>query len=217
MSVTPESVQALLDSENFGDRIRGVNQMRDLDPAIAFPMAVKLATDSSVRVRYAAISQLSELGKQDRDKSLQILSDRLANDPEIDVKAAAADGLGALQLVEAYPQLAEAYHGTEEWLLQMSIVATLGELGDRRALTLLEAALSSETELVRASAVSALGELGLPEGVALLLPLVEDSDWQVRHRLAQALHALGGDEVQAALEQLASDAVEAVAIAARPQ
>ncbi|MDJ1185178.1 phycobilisome degradation protein NblB [Roseofilum casamattae] len=216
MSVTPESVQALLESENFGDRIRGVNQLRDLDPAIAFPMAVQLATDGSVRVRYAAISQLAELGKQDRERSLQVLSDRLANDPEIDVKAAAADSLGALQLVEAYPQLAEAYHGTEEWLLQMSIVATLGELGDRRALTLLETALASPTELVRTSAVSALGELGLSEGVALLLPLVEDSDWQVRHRLAQALQALGGDEVQAALEKLASDAVEAVAIAAQP-
>ncbi|MBP0034531.1 MAG: HEAT repeat domain-containing protein [Roseofilum sp. Belize BBD 4] len=217
MSVTPESVQQLLDSENYGDRLRGVNQLRLLDPAVAFSKIQALAIDSNVRVRYAAISQLSTVGEVNREESLNILRDRLENDPEIDVKAAAADGIGALHLTEGYPDLEQAYGNTEEWLLQMSIVATLGELGDPRALTLLKVALNSPTDLVRSAAVSSVGELGDPEAVELLFPLVDDPDWQVRHRVAQALHSLGGEGegVESALNRLAQDPVDQVAIAAK--
>jgi HEAT repeat protein len=217
MSLTPESVQQLLNSENYGDRLRGVNMLRLLDPVVAFPKIQALATDSNVRVRYAAVSQLSTVGEANREESLKILRDRLENDPEIDVKAAAADGIGALHLREAYPDLEQAYHSTQEWLLQMSIVATLGELGDPRALNLLQQALNSSTDLVRASAVSALGELGNVEAVECLFPLVDDPDWQVRHRVAQALHRLGaqGEGVESALKRLAEDPVEQVAIAAK--
>ncbi|MDJ1181273.1 HEAT repeat domain-containing protein [Roseofilum sp. BLCC_M91] len=217
MSVTPESVQQLLDSENYGDRLRGVNMLRLLDPAVAFPKIEGLVNDGNVRVRYAAVSQLSTVGEADREQSLQILRDRLENDPEIDVKAAAADGIGALHLTEAYPDLEQAYGNTQEWLLQMSIVATLGELGDPRALSLLQQALDSSTDLVRAAAVSSLGELGNTEAVELLFPLVDDPDWQVRHRVAQALHRLGaeGEGVKSALNRLAQDPVEQVAIAAQ--
>lgn len=217
MSVTPESVQQLLDSENYGDRLRGVNMLRLLDPVVAFPKIQALAIDSNVRVRYAAVSQLSTVGEANREESLKILRDRLENDPEIDVKAAAADGIGALHLTEAYPDLEQAYHNTQEWLLQMSIVATLGELGDLRALNLLQQALNSSTDLVRASAVSALGELGNVEAAEYLFPLIDDPDWQVRHRIAQALHRLGaqGEGVDSALKRLAEDPVEQVAIAAK--
>ena len=35
--VNPESVQELLTSDNFGDRIKGLNQLRQLPPHLAFP------------------------------------------------------------------------------------------------------------------------------------------------------------------------------------
>jgi len=38
MSVTPESVKQMLSSENLGDRLRAVNQIRELEPAIAFEL-----------------------------------------------------------------------------------------------------------------------------------------------------------------------------------
>ncbi len=214
MSVTPESVQQLLDSDNYGDRIRGVNQLRLLDPAIAFTKIKTLVTDSNVRVRYAAVSQLCTLGTENLPESLEILGDRLSNDPEIDVKSAAADALGALHLTEAYPQLEQAYYGTQEWLLQMSVVATLGELGDLRALELLKGALDSPIDLVRTAAASSLGELGDRQAITWLLPLVDDPDWQMRHRVAQALQRFGGEEVQSALARLAKDPVEQVVVAA---
>lgn len=211
MNITPTEVQPLLISENLGDRLKGVNLLRYLDPPVAFNLIQPLLTDSNERVRYAAVSQLDPLGKQDPDRALQLLRDRLQNDSEIDVKAAAADAIGGLQLTEAYDDLRQLYHNTSDWLLQLSIVATLGELGEPKGLELLQEALNSDNDLVRTSAVSALGELGNSEAIPTLVELVNDQDWQIRYRLVQALGRLGGEQAQATLKILAQDSVKQVA------
>lgn len=211
MSLTPADVQPLLTSEDLGDRLKGVNLLRQLDRAIAFDLIQPLVTDSNERVRYAAVSQLDTLGRQDPNKTLQLLRDRIQNDNEIDVKAAAADVIGGLQLTEAYEDLKQLYRQTSDWLLQLSIIATLGELGEPKAIELLEEALQSDQGLVRISAVSALGELGSSEAIPLLVTLVQDEDWQVRYRLVQALGKLGGEQATEALKILAEDSMEQVA------
>lgn len=211
MSITPESVQQLLNSEDYGDRIRGINQLRQLDSEVAFEMIKPLVNDNNARIRYAAVSQLDTLGKHDLETSLELLRDRLYNDPEIDVKAAAADAIGGLKLTIAYEDLDRSYHQTPDWLLQFSIIAALGELGDPRGFDLLKEALESGNNLLVTAAISSLGELGDSRAVALLTPFATDEDWQVRHRLAQALGRLGGDQARATLQQLATDSVELVA------
>ncbi len=208
MSLTPADVQPLLISENLGDRLKGVNLLREIDPAIAFKLIQPLITDTNERVRYAAVSQLDHLGKQDPETALSLLRDRIQNDTELDVKAAAADVIGGLQLTEAYDDLQQLYHQTSDWLLQLSIIATLGELGEPKAIELLEVALQSDNELLRVSAVSALGELGSSEAIPLLVQLVKDEDWQVRYRLVQALVRLGGEEAQQTIKILAEDPME---------
>jgi HEAT repeat protein len=112
MSITPESVQTLLASDNLGDRLRGVNEIRQLDPAVGFPLLQNPLYDNNARVRYAAVSQLDTLGDQDLAASLEVLKDRLHNDPEYDVQAAAADAIGALKLTAAFPDLEDVYHNT---------------------------------------------------------------------------------------------------------
>jgi HEAT repeat protein len=211
MNVTPESVNELLHSDDYGDRLSAVNQMRYLDPAIAFDMMQTAVVDDNSRVRYSAVSQLASLGNYNPSKSLEILRDRIRTDSEADVRAAAADAIGALRLTEAYEDLNYLYHNTNEWLIQFSIVAALGELGDMRAFPLLEEALQSETELVKTAAIGSLGELGDVKAVSLLLNFVSDHDWQIRYRVVQALGRLGGDEAQAALSTLAHDEVTQVA------
>lgn len=211
MSVTRESVQQLLSSEDFGKRISGVNQLRQLEPSVAFELIQPVVTDQNTRVRYAAVSQLDTLGGQDLQTTLTILRDRLLNDSEPDVQAAAADAIGALKLTEAYEDLQRLYHQTPEWLVQFSIIATLGELGDPRSFELLEEALNSDTGLVQTAAISSLGDLGDVRAVPLLTPYATNSDWQVRYRLVQALTKLGGAEVRSALETLANDEKEEVA------
>ncbi len=211
MSVTPADVQPLLTSDNLGDRLKGVNLLRELEPAIAFTLIQPLVKDANERVRYAAVSQLDPLGKQDPDTTLELLRDRLENDPETDVKAAAADVIGGLQLTQAYDDLKQLYQQTSDWLLQLSIIATLGELGEPKAIELLEDALKSDNGLVRVAAISASGELGNIEAIPLLVQFVKDEDWQIRYRLVHALGRLGGEQAQQTLKILAEDPVESVA------
>ena len=210
MTVTPESVQQLISSADYGDRIRALNQLSHLDPAIAFELVQPAITDANPRVRYSAVCKVGSLGTQDLTRSLTILRDRLHNDPELDVKAAAADSLGALKLTEAFEDLHQVYYSTSDWIIQLSIVAVLGEMGDPRCWEILQDALHSNEELLRGSAISALGELGDPRAVESLLPFATYDDWQVRFRVAQALGRLGGDATRAALETLAQDTSEIV-------
>jgi HEAT repeat protein len=210
MSITPDTVKELLESQNFGDRLRGVNHLRQLDPAIAYELIKLPMIDGNVRVRYAAVSQMSSLGDQNLTESQRLLRAALF-DPEPDVQAAAADSIGALHLTEAYEELEQLYHKTSEWLVRFSIVAALGELGDTRAFPLLADALNSETDLVVTAAIGSLGELGDDRAVPLLIPHATNSDWQIRYRVAQALGQFKTPEARSTLEKLANDEVEQVA------
>ena len=211
MTITPESVKELLSSDDFGDRIRGINQLRQIEPETAFELIQPLINDKNTRVRYAAVSQLDTLGTQDLAVSLTMLRDRLHNDPEPDVQAAAADAIGGLKLTEAFDDLEKMYHQTSEWLIQFSIVAALGELGEPRGFELLVEALQSDNNLLQTAAVGALGELGDDRAVPLLIPFADNEDWQLRYRLVQALGRLGGAEAVATLQELVKDDVEQVA------
>jgi HEAT repeat protein len=210
MSISPESVKQLLGSEDLGDRLRAVNQIRDLERAIAFELIQIGVGDSNARVRYSAVSQLDTLGTQDLQLSLNILRQML-NDPEPDVQAAAADCLGALKLEEAFGDLQQLYNTTPEWLVKFSIIATLGELGDPRGFELLSQALDTENDLIKTAAISSFGELGNIDAVPLLTPYAQNPDWQVRYRVLLALSRLGGADAKAVLETLVNDEVEAIA------
>lgn len=211
MSITPESVEMLINSTDFGERIRGLNQLRQIEPKIAFDMVQPLITDDNTRVRYAAVSQLDTLGIVDKETSLNILRDRLFNDPEPDVQAAAADAIGGLKLVEAFEDLANVYHDSSEWLVQFSIIAALGELGAPGGFTLLEEALNSDNNLLQTAAIGSMGELGDHKAIPLLKGFADHEDWQIRYRLVQALGRLGGDEATAIITKLVDDESEQVA------
>lgn len=216
MTANSESVKQSLTSEDLGERLRAVNQIRELeDKKIAFELIQIATSDRNARVRYAAVSQMDTLGGQDLQLSLELLRDKLHNDPEPDVQAAAADCLGALKLTEAFEDLLQLYHSTPEWLVKFSIVATLGELGDPRSFDLLSEALQSDNDLVQTAAISSLGELGESRAVELLVPYATNSDWQIRYRVVQAMNNLDGDRARATLEALAKDDVEAVATEAQ--
>lgn len=212
MTITPESIQQMLSSEDLGDRLRSVNYIRDLeDRVIAFELTQTAIKDRNARVRYSAVSLMDTLGEQDLTTTLNVLRDRLNNDPEPDVQAAAADCIGALKLTEAFTDLQQLYHNTSEWLVKFSIIATLGELGDPRSFELLQEALASGNDLEQTAAISSLGDLGNTQAVPLLIPYATNPDWQIRYRVAQALAKLGGAEAQTTLQTLTNDEVEAVA------
>jgi HEAT repeat protein len=193
MSTTVESVKALLSSPDFGERLRGINQLRELDRATAFELIQPMVQDANVRVRYAATCQVSTLGAENPTRALEMLRVGMRDS-------------------EAFPDLRQLYISTPDWIVQMSIVATLGELGDPRAVELLESALNSGTELLVVSAIGALGELKDDRAIPLLTPFAQDPDSQVRYRVAQAMSHFGDHaDAQAVLKWLASDADSQVA------
>jgi HEAT repeat protein len=215
MDVTFEAVQQLLQSQDYGDRLRGVNQLRYLKPDEAFGLMQHAIADANARVRYAAVCQMPALGTQDLALSRQILQDRLHHDKEVDVQSAAADAIGALKLTDLFEDLQTSYHQSSEWLLKFSIVAALGDLGSLQAFALLEDALGSDNELLKTAAIGSFGELGDRRAVPLLIPYATHPDWQIRYRVMQALSYLGGDEARQTLHQLMDDPVEQVAQEAR--
>ncbi|BAQ63074.1 phycocyanin alpha phycocyanobilin lyase related protein NblB [Geminocystis sp. NIES-3708] len=202
MAITPESVKELIYSPNFGERIRGINELRQLDKEKAYELIKPIIKDDNVRVRYAAISQLDTLGDVNLEESLEILLERLYNDPESDVRAAAADAIAGLKLTQAFPDLKKVYYESDDWLIQFSIVAALGELGHPDGFDLLSDALNSDNGLLQTAAISALGELGDIRAISLLIPFVNNDDWQIRHRLAQALSKFAGEEKKEVLNTL---------------
>lgn len=210
MSITPESVKQMLGSEDLGDRLRAVNNIRDLEPAIGYELIQTAIKDPNSRVRYSAASQMDTLGTQDIERSLNTLRE-LLSDPEADVQAAAADCLGALKMVSAFDDLQHLYQTTNEWIVQLSVIATLGVLGEPRGFELLQQALLSDNELVKIAAISSLGELGDLRAVPILAPYATNPDWQIRHRVVFALDRLDNAEAKSILENLANDEVEAVA------
>ncbi|MEM6450395.1 MAG: HEAT repeat domain-containing protein [Cyanobacteria bacterium P01_D01_bin.105] len=211
----PAHIEALLKSDDFGDRVKAINLLRGIDPTLAFQLIQPLCDDANTRVRYAAVSQIATLGEQDKSTAYTLLTASLG-DPEPDVQAAAADALGALKLTDAVDDLKALYETTSEWLVKMSIVACLGEMGDTRAFELLQTALTQENSLISISAIGALGELKDERAIPLLLPYVSDTDWQVRHRIAQALGNFAHQpDVAEALKQLSHDDTATVAETAK--
>jgi len=199
-------------SENYGERMDALTQSRNLSTAERFEFVCIASGDRNTRIRYDAVSQMATLGNHDLDKSLEILRDRLLNDPEIDVKSAAADAIGALKLTSCFLDLENVYKSANDWLMQFSIIAALGELGDIRGFELLTDALANNpNDLVKIAAIGALGELKDPRGLELLIPLVDNSDWQIRHRLAQALANIGTETAIATLKKLVDDPTPQVA------
>jgi HEAT repeat protein len=210
MTTNPDTAKALLNSGDFGDRIQGINQLRQLEHATAYDLLMTVVQDSNVRVRYAAVSMLANIGHVNPERTLPLLQIGL-KDPEPDVQAAAADSLAALKMTEGFEDLQALYQSSQEWIVRFSIIAALGELGDRRAVDMLKDALGSGDVLLVPAAIGALGELGDPQAIPLILPFVGDADWQVRMRLVQSLANFDTPEVKAALEKLSNDAVEQVA------
>ncbi|MFN3926937.1 MAG: HEAT repeat domain-containing protein [Pseudanabaenaceae cyanobacterium] len=205
MPKTFAELQADLQAEDLGIRMKVLPASRALSESERFQLVIQAVNDPNSRIRYDAISQLGTLGQQDINLTQTVLKEALWHDPEMDVRAAAADSIAALGLTASFTDLAEVYQQTNDWLLQFSIIAALGELGDERAYPLLVQALQHENDLIKTAAIGALGELDDPTAVEALRPFVAHPDWQIRYRLAQALVNLGTDEAKELLIELRHD------------
>lgn len=186
-------VTQLLQSEDFLERIRGINRIDEL-PSISEKLSslVPVATsDSNQQVRYAAISRLSNLdvsgmSKQEADTVLDAARYVLLNDKEPSCQSGAADLIAGLKLTDGFDDLVDAFNRTSDWMLKFSIAAGMGEMGDPKAFDFLTSILEDTDGgtdiLLTTAAIGALGELGDIRGLAVIEKFLNSDEVSIRER-----------------------------------
>lgn len=113
-------------------------------------------------------------------------------DKNVDVKSAAADGLGKLRAREAVPELLAAYRTVkpENRPPFLSAVAAIGDPAQESLLVGI-AQDPSRSGNERAQAVLGLGRIGSPRALAVLARLADEDDLRLRDDVAVTLATLG--------------------------
>lgn len=193
------SVGKLLSSEDFLDRVRGINRIDEMaDVSERVSALVPIATeDPNQQVRYAAISRISNfdataLSVEDGERVLNAARFVMMNDKESSCQSAAADLIAGLKLKDGFDDLVDMFNRTSDWMLKFSIAAGLGEMGDPKAFDFLVSVLNNEQEqdfLLIAAAIGALGELGDERGIPVVERFLtnEDSSIQERAKIAHSM------------------------------
>jgi HEAT repeat protein len=130
------------------------------------------------------------------------------DDPEYDVHLMALVSLEEMRAGEAVPVLIERLQSAHRAPWKPTYILALKEIGDRRAIPALIAALDDPDERIAAAACEALAGLDERGAVELLLRLLEDPRWRVRQAACEELFELKvmDDRLVVALERLAQEA-----------
>lgn len=131
----------------------------------AFPSLTALLKDADPEVRLFSLNILHEIGARE---SLPMLVEAIG-DPDINVRAAAAETLGKIRDNRALALLKNAVHD-EPWVASAAINA-IGEIGGAEALDILYSCL--ELEEHRPMAVLAIGKSGSSDAIMRLAPLLK--------------------------------------------
>lgn len=143
------------------------------------------------RVRAASLAMLAEIGGAGSDQ----LFIKMLDDPEQDVRAKAAMGLGRIRCAEAAWRIEERLLD-RYWVVRLHAARALGHIREQRSEPALVARLGDSNWQVRRAVSEALSRLGGTAYAALLKVFIDSSD---RYAKDQALEELAGSGVAAAL------------------
>jgi HEAT repeat protein len=129
---------------------------RPLPDLSAGPSLQALASDRRALVR-RVVAQCASESNTLTAKSLLL---RLASDTSAEVRVAAIEGLGSLLDGQDCPRSLLGHLQDRSLLVRISTVTALGQIGDKRAIGQLRAALRDSSPLVRSYAAAAVGRLG---------------------------------------------------------
>lgn len=162
-------------------------------PAASRELTVGL-THHDWRVRSACLDLLGETG----GATLAPLFMKMLADPEQDVRAKAAKGLGRFRCAESAPRLEESLFD-RHWVVRLHSARSLGLIKEERSVPALARKLSDRNWQVRRAAAEALGAIGDSAYLELLKAFVDSTDHYARE---QALDELGRSGAAAALLSL---------------
>lgn len=204
MAAADAPVAQQLASEDFLERIRGINRIEEVSAisdrlSALIPMATE---DPNQQVRYAAISRIASfdhgsLTEDDAKKALTAARFVMVNDKESSCQSGAADVIAGLKLTEGFDDLVDMFNTTSDWMLKFSITAGLGEMGDPKAFDFLISVLDNNNEqdfLLIAAAIGALGELGDERGIPVVEKYLSNEDAAIQERAKIAHTMLTGKE-----------------------
>jgi len=182
--------------------------------------------DESGAVVAAAIDALDEQGQDALEKLMTVMADVELDEGAADwVKAkafvralgadvpelrmAAANALGELDVSDAVPQLTEAFSDSDPRVRARAARAT-GKIGDPRATNPLESLLTDPKAVVRREAAEALGQISNRQALQALLELYDDEDDRVRRIAVSAFGNFDNDRPVDPLVNALGDSAPAV-------
>ena len=136
-------------------------------------------------VRKFALDVLGEIG--DRTAVPAILDS--LTDPDINVRAAAAESLGKLKALEAAAPLCSALAVEDDLLLRFTFLEALGRIG--APLPIVRLLACADEALLRPPLYQCLGRIGGPEGLPLLLQGLQDTARATRMAAVLAIARIG--------------------------
>ena len=177
-----DALKELLSDANEPVRAAAARSLGLLGATEAVPLLIERLHDAPA-VRANASSALAMFGDQAVPALAEVLEDE---DPN--VRAAAAEALGASNSAEAVTPLIDALSDEEE-SVRLPVARGLARLGDLAVPTLTERLATEETGMQIAIA-AILGQIGNQDAVSALYPLLGDEDETVRLTAAAALQNL---------------------------
>ena len=170
--------------ENSYLRNTGLIILRQLG-AVSLPMLYPLLKDKDDDVRKFSIDLLSEI-QTEVDPSLIVPS---LEDPNANVRAAAAKALGDLGYRDAAPQLVKCL-SDEEWVCFYAL-QSLGELKADEAIPAIASLLESQSLVVRFSAIETMGRLGSSSALSALMSYLPKSDEDEKLAVVKSIIQIG--------------------------
>ncbi len=219
----------LLQNPNLGVQEAADLALRQLGGAEAVRGLCPLLRAEDAQVRNLAMDILREVGNQDINTIVTLLSDddvdirifasdilgstrnilgvphlcqALLHDPEVNVRYQSAVSLGSLGFAEAVQCLNQAL-SDEEWV-QFSVIEALLKIRDESSINALIRAMPQSSDLVASMIVDALGEMGNLKSIPLLLKRLDESPRALRNKIVKAVvQIMGGRTLNllSALEQ----------------
>jgi HEAT repeat protein len=153
---------------------------------IAIPLLYILLDDKDDDVRKFALDLIHDIQYCDYPEKLVEL---VTEDPNANVRAAAAKALGTLRYRKAVPQLVKALND-EEWVC-FSVLEALGELKEESSIDSIAGLLNSNSEAIRFAAIETLGKIGSSRAKPYLMEYASRADEIERNAALKSLIQIG--------------------------
>ena len=177
-------IQNYLNSPNPQERMKGIVELRNYDPAVVVPLLKQKMYDQEFVIRsFVAMG----LGFKRTDEAYQSLLDLIENDRDANVRAEAANSL-AKYGNQSIPHLMELFRRDSNWLVRQSIFAAIDGLDYPEMTKILfqmaNWGLAGDDLVVKLVSIASLGKLALanfddPKAKAALTELRNDKDYRV--------------------------------------